>query len=403
MAREIRSLTGLRGVAALVVVNYHFIQNLAVEPSRLHALALRGYLAVDVFFVLSGFVLALTCGRMFVSGCAVTAYRAFLLRRVARIVPLYAVATAVVLAEIAAANFDLPGWENPAGVILANLLLIQAWSLAPSIVAASWSVSTEVAAYMAFPLLLRLTVFARRGRAVDSLLMASLLLILAAIGGHILGPATNGALDLSDGTTPWPLLRCLGGFMLGLLTFRLAQIERIMTLAANDWCVVAVIAAFGLALWSGLPDLAVYPCLPLIVLIAATDRRLPARLLANRPIHWLGECSYAIYLLHGEVIRHAMRLLRLHLAIDASAMGRVIGGLCIMLVLLSLAAASHRWIEVPARQFLRNQQRDSPPRHKRGAQITPFARSVASASASSPSRSASTASVCSPSNGGGIR
>ena len=157
-------------------------------------------------------------------------------------------------------------------MILANLLLIQAWSLAPSIVAASWSVSTEVAAYLAFPLLLRLTVFARRGRAVDSLLMASLLLILAAIGGHILGPATNGALDLSDGTTPWPLLRCLGGFMLGLLTFRLAQIERIMTLAANDWCVVAVIAAFGLALWSGLPDLAVYPCLPLIVLIAATDR-----------------------------------------------------------------------------------------------------------------------------------
>ncbi len=60
-------------MAALVVVNYHFIQNLAVEPSTLHALALRSYLAVDVFFVLSGFVLALTCGRMFVSGFAAAA------------------------------------------------------------------------------------------------------------------------------------------------------------------------------------------------------------------------------------------------------------------------------------------------------------------------------------------
>jgi peptidoglycan/LPS O-acetylase OafA/YrhL len=403
MAREIRSLTGLRGVAALIVVNYHFIQYLAVEPSRVHALALRGYLAVDVFFVLSGFVLALTCGQMFASGCTAAAYRAFLLRRVARIVPLYAVVTAVVLAEIAAAGFHLPGWENPVGVILANLLLIQAWGLAPSIVAASWSVSTEVAAYLAFPLLLRLTVFARCGRAVDSLLTASLLLILAAIAGRMFGPATNGALDLSDGTTPWPLLRCLGGFMLGLLTFRLAQIERIMTLAANDWSVVAVTAAFGLALWSGVPDLAVYPCLPLIVLIAATDRRLPACLLANRLVHWLGECSYAIYLLHGEVIRHAMPLLRQNMAIDSTAMGRVIGGLLIMFVLLSLAAASHRWIEVPARQFLRNPRRVSPPRRRRGAQITPFARNAASAPASSPSRSRSTASVCSPNNGGGMR
>ena len=403
MAREIRSLTGLRGVAALVVVNYHYIQNLAVEPSRLHALTLRGYLAVDVFFVLSGFVLALTCGRMFVSGFTATAYRAFLLRRVARIVPLYAVVTAVVLAEIAAARVRLPGWENPAGVIAANLLLIQAWSMAPSIVPASWSVSTEVAAYLAFPLLLRLTVFARRGRAVDGLLAASLLLILAVIAGRMLGPATNGALDLSDGMTPWPLLRCLGGFMLGLLTFRLAQIERIMTLATNDWCAVAVIAAFGLALWSGIPDLAVYPCLPLIVLIAATDRRLPARLLANRLVHWLGECSYAIYLLHGEVIRHAMRPLRQHLAVDSTATGCLIGGLCFMLVLLGLAAASHRWIEVPARRFLRNPHRLSPPRRRGSAQITPFARSAANVSALSPSRSPSTSSVCSPNNGGGIR
>lgn len=321
----------------------------------------------------------------------------------ARITPLYVVATAVVLAEIAAARVRLPGWENPAGVIAANLLLIQAWSLAPSIVPASWSVSTEVAAYLAFPLLLRLTVFARRGRVVHGLLAASLLLILAAIAGRMLGSATNGALDLSDGMTPWPLLRCLGGFMLGLLTFRLAQIERIMTLAANGWCVVAVIAAFGLALWSGVPDLAVYPCLPLIVLIAATDRRLPARLLGNRPVHWLGECSYAIYLLHGEIIRHAMRPLRQHLAVNSSTIGCVFGGACIMLVLLGLAAASHRWIEVPARQFLRNPHRVSPLRRRRSAQITPFARSAANASASSPSRSASTASVCSPSSGGGIR
>src|ERR1700761_1914630 len=77
--RKFETLDGLRGIAALAVVLYHL-------PLPLHALAPRGYLAVDLFFLMSGFVVAAAYEERLLSGLSTAA---FALVRLKRLWPLY--------------------------------------------------------------------------------------------------------------------------------------------------------------------------------------------------------------------------------------------------------------------------------------------------------------------------
>jgi peptidoglycan/LPS O-acetylase OafA/YrhL len=260
---------------------------------------------------------------------------------------------ALIIAQLTWTGSSVPGWDSPATVIPANLLLIQSWGLTPSLIPSAWSISTEMAAYLMFPLLLRATLFGNRRRAVVGLAGAILALLLAVIGGRLWAVPDNGALDLSDGTTALPLLRCIGSFTLGLLAFRIAQTASVIAIVERDWFAVAVFATLILALLLDAPDLSVYPFLPLIVLIAATDRGLIPRLLASPPIYWLGECSYAIYLLHGDVIHASRHLSNALLESGPPAVGRLDATVFIVCAVLGLSSAAHRWIERPARRWLR--------------------------------------------------
>src|SRR5258707_7540721 len=90
--REIRSLTGMRGVAALAVVLYHL--DLGQDDTGLvQHIIHHGYLAVDLFFVLSGFIMALTYSHVFVERFNINKYWKFLNHRIARIYPLYIFST----------------------------------------------------------------------------------------------------------------------------------------------------------------------------------------------------------------------------------------------------------------------------------------------------------------------
>src|ERR1700712_169365 len=92
--RELRSLTGLRGVAAVLVVLDHYWQGVApTNPAK--TLLAHGYLAVDLFFVLSGFVMTFNYASLFQEGYSFAAFRLFLSRRIARVYPLYLVCTLV--------------------------------------------------------------------------------------------------------------------------------------------------------------------------------------------------------------------------------------------------------------------------------------------------------------------
>lgn len=342
---DIRSLTGLRGAAACLVVVYHYTAG-GAGFGPLAPLVLRGYQAVDLFFVLSGYVMALTYGRRPRTGGGGAAYLQFLGRRLGRVYPLY---LAVTLACLALAP---SGWSRMA--VLANLGLVQAWGLADSIGGPAWSISTEFAAYVAFPALLFLT--AARGSAAAA--AAACLAVLAFIAGQdaaVLHQVQagevfrRGPLDVFGAATPFPLLRCIAGFTLGLAAFRLAQAPVLARWAAapaaGDAAALAVVA---LMLLPGTDVLLVAAFVPLVVTLAA-DRSRVARILGRPVLHWLGIVSYSVYLVHRPVedlLRPA--LTRALQAMHAPHVFSAAAALMVPPVLL-VSALTYRLIEQPCR------------------------------------------------------
>jgi peptidoglycan/LPS O-acetylase OafA/YrhL len=150
--REIRSLTGLRGIAAVYVVIFHYFLGVGMS-NPLKTLLAHGYLGVDLFFVLSGFVMALNYGHLFETGFSFLAYRTFLGRRIARIYPLYVAGTLVGFVLTQAALIEPLRSGSTSGNLVANLLMVQSWGVGQSYDPPAWSISTEWAAYLLFPLL----------------------------------------------------------------------------------------------------------------------------------------------------------------------------------------------------------------------------------------------------------
>lgn len=144
---EIRSITGLRAIAALGVYLNHF-GNPAWFPNRLSNIQANGGFAVPFFFVLSGFVLALAY-----DGNTIDA-RAFYLNRFARIGPTYLVALFIAASFVSLSGFTF----NP--VFLVHLFGLQAWFPTSDSGFAfngpGWTISVEIFFYALFPILFSL-------------------------------------------------------------------------------------------------------------------------------------------------------------------------------------------------------------------------------------------------------
>jgi peptidoglycan/LPS O-acetylase OafA/YrhL len=361
---DIRSLTGLRGVAAVMVVLYHFWP-VGPSPAPGFARAVgKGYLWVDLFFVLSGYVLALNYGSLFADRpFSPRAFVFFFMRRVARIYPAYIVLLLLQLGFVLLVygNFGEPhhwgGAEalaDPVYDLPANVLLVQSVGLAPSMIGQAWSISTEFAVYCAFPLLVTLAVFGSRQTAALALIAAFLLLLAVVVGDARDGAEHAGALDAYDGTHLTPLMRCLGDFILGLLAFRAGQRERLARLFACDAAGGMLLVALPAMFAAGAPDLAIVALFPALVLCLAGNTGVPAWMFANAPMVRLGELSYAIYLSHPllqaplDAARHGLE----HVlpVLPAALLSRTAA----LAVLWLVAGAIYRWVERPGRQVLRH-------------------------------------------------
>lgn len=358
---EIKALTGVRGLAAILVVAYHFWPREDIHSDLVLNTIGRGYLCVDLFFVLSGYVMALNYAGPFARGFTRDDVNQFLMRRVARIYPLYLALllfryayTLIVYGHFHAPADPVAVTEaHPGHVLLTNLLMVQTWGFGPSVNGTTWSVSTEWAAYFLFPVLVVPALFSSRHRAVATMVFAALLVGFAALADMHDGAYHSGALDAYDGREIGPLMRCFGGFTLGLLTFRLAQWRVARGVLGHQAAGMVITAGLLAALARGLPDLAVYPFFPLLVLHLGVGDSLISRAFAGRIALRLGVLSYAIYLLHpllAEPFQAVQRFLATAMPEPAATMlaAGVIGG-----VLLALSTAAYEWIERPGRQAVR--------------------------------------------------
>lgn len=288
---RVRSLTGLRGVAAVCVMLYHVPHEALFARFGL-ALFSKSYLCVDLFFALSGFVISIGYYDRVVGHPGVGSYRDFLINRLARVYPLHLI---VVIAFAARYSVNMSGEAHPnftAFNFLANLLMIQSWGFGALPYAGnSWSVSTELMAYLLFPII-AIWAFSR----LFWLQAVAAVLLLVAVVTSGLG--VQGPMDVVNGTSVLPLARCLAGFAFGVMAYRFALQPWCRRVFGHDamFVLICVLMAIGFRIPGG--DLMVALLCPLLVLTTFYDGPLVRALLSNRLVYHLGLISYSIYLWH---------------------------------------------------------------------------------------------------------
>lgn len=354
--RHIRSHTGLRGIAALLVVLYHLQfgaqYRLAIETAT--PLFSRSYLFVDLFFILSGFIISYTndADRWPSRGRKGTAR--FYLARWIRIYPLhifclsYLLLAQVAITVLFAAAGRSHGALTPATLwdLLLQALLLQAWlpQGGGGWNIPSWSISAEICAYLCFPLLAG--VLATRRVATTVALLTGAAVFYAWIA------ATTGNLDILRVTA---LLRCMAGFSLGMIAY--AYRDAANRVGASTLTIIQVLAVAG-GIWvlaTTTNDVMAIPAFFLLVASTWTDKGIVSRWLCSRPLQALGEISYSIYLNHVCLI-----------TICGVAIGRVMARvppgwlpfartaeIAFYLVLtLIVSALTYRFVEKPCRRML---------------------------------------------------
>ena len=289
------ALTGIRGIAAWMVVLYHVRKSLILLlPADAIAVFAKGYLAVDLFFMLSGFVLWYSYADRFRQH-GLTFAAPFLWRRLARIWPLHLFILAVLIPFALLLRAEGGNMLHyPFGELPLHVLLIQNWGMTQEISwnQPAWSISTELAAYLLFPLTVCL---ARWERLPAPVLLGAAVLLLA--GLHVLF-AVNGHGTLGAAIETLGLWRCLIEFSAGNLLCILWQRWRGSRIAAPAAAAVALAALAAGALFA-LPETAFVPLAFASGLLALALGRGPlVRFLGRGGMLYLGEISYSTYLSH---------------------------------------------------------------------------------------------------------
>lgn len=343
------ALTGLRGVAAWWVVLYHFSEPLVdVLPIWMLALIKHGYLAVDLFFVLSGCVIYITSGQSLGRAGRLVISR-FLLNRLIRIYPLHLVVMIIYLLNpLALWMFSFAGvgegrydWDY----YVASILLVQNWGwfyyLQWNIPA--WSISTEFAAYILCPLLIYAGVFRLKEKLWGLVLLIFVLAVAVGLVFKISGEYSIGGAIPTIG-----LVRCVLEFWIGLC---LGSICRNIAAVSNGRLLLhSVIIMFSIIIFvmllkCGINDYWLAPAffVLLIYMLSAGDV-LFSKILSIESIHYLGLISYSTYLVH-YFVKDWVRFL-------SESVGLMQFFVYIVLCLLA-SAVLYRCVEEPARRVLR--------------------------------------------------
>ena len=292
---NIRSLTSLRGFAAWWVVLFHFRGILLSwsGPETSHVFGC-GYVAVDLFFVLSGFVIALNYGALFQNrGLAEAPY--FLTVRLARIYPLHLFILCVMvitpLGLLLTGHAKLPARYDP-GYFFLSLGLVQNWGFTNQIAwnDPAWSISTEWLAYILFPLFVWLFAAMNPSRGKLIAVIAALLLVLGA------GARSVGGLggDIAHFGVP----RCLFEFLIGMSLYYLTTCT-----PRRQWisflAFIVGIIAIGVFVSGIQPDYMVVPVGFLLIVYALSDQTMIiSRVMSWRHFEMIGIISYSTYMVH---------------------------------------------------------------------------------------------------------
>lgn len=343
-------LDGARGIAAIAVMCYHYNDLLRLTP-----LLSCAYLAVDLFFMMSGFVLSHSYESALRSGRLTPG--SYLLRRLIRLYPTYLVAIGVGLAyylsKIVLRTADAPDPFDLLYILGNNVVFVPVMTmklvpqgmfpLAPS----SWSLATEVIASVLYGLVL--------ARASTKVLMV----MIGVLGGAFFGcVAAYHAFDLGWGIANFApgIVRTLFEFTIGMALFRCSNYATRKQMLNPAILLAAVTAT--LVFVTGSSTLFLTLCILLLfpAFILSAEGR-PVHGWCHDLFHQLGRLSYPVYLLHTPVFLWICGLSKMLTKHDPlAAHNRGLGWAMVAITLASSYVVA-RWIDEPVRAWLNARMR----------------------------------------------
>ncbi len=356
--KEIRSHTSLRGLAALIVVFVHFRSffHPSIDPDEFTFFLYKGYLWVDFFFILSGFVMAYVYDIEHPKRYSIRDTMHYLIARIARIYPLHLislVATLLFFIMVALINWGLG--EEPCCVfddslrnaesLIANLLLVHAWGMFDWVTwnFPSWSLSAELFCYLIFAVLLTING--------DNRKLALVVLSCTAVLFYCLSLATSSDVDENFRLST---IRATSAFTIGMLLFLGREAVSAVPERSLTCIQIAACIALFFTLHFGLADILSIGLMALIVLVTWEDRGYLCNCLDTRYIHTIGLLSFSIYMWHYLVKFIAKQDWEgfTGLPLQSSATGSVLFIACMIGLVIPIAIGSYRHLEMPTRKWI---------------------------------------------------
>lgn len=351
--RELVPLTGIRSLAALWVFFYHskseLIRAFPGQSWFIEGVTGCGYLGVDLFFTLSGFILAYNYSGL-CSNLKRGDYLRYLWLRLARIYPVHLFTLilfviAVLGAKLCEIGLTKPEFYNTADFFW-NIFLVQAWSfpVRPSWNTLSWSVSCEWLAYLTLPFWLLI----HRGRSTAAhITLYGILAVALVFICHSIR---------FDSTFGYGLIRILFEFNLGIIAYHLFNIRFAKELHWTAIMLVSSVVVFVTPYFIREFDFPVFllsPVFGVIILGLSYENSLFSRILSWRPLVYGGYVSYSFYMIHELILLVARKAY----SYSPATLQPLANFLWIPLVLLATAIAAtciHHFIEEPSRVFMRS-------------------------------------------------
>ena len=369
-------LDSWRGIAACLVALFHLD-----AYSHLYGVPFlrNSWLFVDFFFVLSGFVIAANYQQRLRDGFGVGR---FLFLRLGRLYPLHFAMLALfvgseLLRAVGKTLIQGPAAINPGALfstpqqapdtILANLLLIQSLHLFDFLTwnVPSWSISTEFYTYVVFAVCL---VGLRRH--------AWIALLLALIGGPVLiAMLSERYMNIHY---DWGIIRCIYGFAAGALAWNIYEkwnekLRKWLSGSIVEWGALGLVVVFVSVGGTTHLSIAAPYVFALVVLVFAFEAGTASAILKLRPLVFLGTVSYSIYMTHvfiEERLFNAGGALAKLWHVDPFTHREIDGHdfyflgtqlwhgdvayAVYMAMIIAMSYFTYRWIEKPAREWVRN-------------------------------------------------
>ena len=378
IVKHVKALTGLRFIAAILILFYHLrrltvdVNGTIIRFGPFDSITANGGFGVDIFFVLSGFIMGYVYHKTFESHVTASDFCRFIWYRVARIYPLHVITMLLMLfiylvgkkyfsfmpttgdgpysvASIGASFFMVHEWLDSGGVIaklpiISNL--VSNWGPFGTPNGVAWSISCEFLVYLLFPVANYILINQRK--IVNVVCFISLACIYFLLNNYW------GVFD--------NIIRVFFEFNLGLISFLISTAFRAkqFNLQSKTWLqnILGILVGGGLLIlfghgksvfgWNYVLSVLVVSIL-LVVLL--NERDLLSRMLGHRVLVYLGEISYSIYMTHYIVIILVSRgLLGLFPSLSDKPW------LLVMLVLfgtLISSILSYHYIEQPSRKWMR--------------------------------------------------